>query len=185
MPPICNICQSSVQMWDNYTHIYTSYKLIVINNVTRNLGIHVCHITVICSWTNKPATLHTMFLVWSTYRSHITTYFHQNQWTATSIYHTTAKYVPSTYMHLKCHIYAICPYYLMCINEVSMPIYVPHINSLASTMWQVVLYTDSNTTNADTNNNADSNANNDDDNTAKLHKLSWPLVNGNGNVTVS
>ena len=45
----------------------------------------------------------------------------------------------------------------------NMPIYMIHMNSLASVMWSVVLYTDD----SDTNNNA--HANNNDDNAACFH----------------
>ena len=44
----------------------------------------------------------------------------------------------------------------------SIPIYKLHMNSLASTMWQGVIYTDDN----DANTNDDAN---NDDNTAQLH----------------
>ena len=55
------------------------------------------------------------------------------------IYHTTAKYMPAINTSLKCHIYAI---YLTCINWERMPMYMPNMNSLASTKWPGALYTD-------------------------------------------
>ena len=53
----------------------------------------------------------------------------------------------------------------MYISGESLPIYVQHMNSLASIIQWGVLYTK----------DIDANTENDDD-TAKLHKLSWPRV---------
>ena len=47
-------------------------------------------------------------------------------------------------MPLKCNIYANYPTNLMSIHGGSMPIHMPHINSLASLMLPGVLYTDNN-----------------------------------------
>ena len=69
-------------------------------------------------------------------------------------------------MPLKCHIYVICPNYLMYINEGSRLIHLQYINSLASTIWYIVLYTEDYDPNTDNENNV-----------AWLHKLSWPLAN--------
>ena len=55
---------------------------------------------------------------------------------------------------------AICPYYLICIHGGSMPIYIPHMNTVVSSMWQGVLYIDDN----------------DADNAERLHKVFWPLA---------
>ena len=46
----------------------------------------------------------------------------------------------------------------MCLNEGSMPIYMPQLNSQVSSMLQWVLYTDNN----DANDDKDADANNDD-----------------------
>ena len=43
--------------------------------------------------------------------------------------------------------------------------YMSHVNSLASTMWEGVLYTDYNKANT----NTDADADNNDDNSAQLH----------------
>ena len=59
MPHLCQICKSvHVQIWGNYVSIYTSYELHAVNNVIRNTGIHIFHITGIYPWTNMPATMH-------------------------------------------------------------------------------------------------------------------------------
>ena len=60
-----------------------------------------------------------------------------------------------------CSSNAICQIDLMGINGGSMPVHIPHRNSLALTMWQEALYTDDDC---------------DDDAKAWLHVLSCPLV---------
>ena len=66
---------------------------------------------------------------------------------------------------LGCHIYDICPNYLMCINGESMPMYMPYTNSLVSTTWPEVLHIDAAANDhANTNDNANS-----EDEAASLH----------------
>ena len=48
-----------------------------------------------------------------------------------------------------------------------MPIYMPHMNSLALTMWQGVWYIDNN--DVDANADTDTNAENNDNNASQLH----------------
>ena len=62
----------------------------------------------------------------------------------------------------------ICPNYLRYINGGSMPKYLPHMKSLASTLWPGVLYTNDNDVNAFVDNN--------DYNTARLHSRVGPLT---------
>ena len=56
----------------------------------------------------------------------------KNQYTMTFINQTIAKYMPTTNMSLKCHIYATCPNHLMYFHGGSMPICLPHKKSLWS-----------------------------------------------------
>ena len=53
------------------------------------------------------------------------------------------------------------------INVGSMPMYLPHMNSMASTMWQGEIYTDQNDANTD--DRTDSKTSNNEDNAAWLH----------------
>ena len=108
MPLKCHIFQlPPVHIWDNQVSIYTSYELTAINNLTRSTGIHTFHITGICFWTYKCATLYIYIsLHFSCSLPVNPTLMHisiKNQYTAMFIYHTTAKSVPVTYVPLKCH----------------------------------------------------------------------------------
>ena len=49
----------------------------------------------------------------------------------------------------KCHTYAKYPNYSMSFNEGNMLIYMQHINSLASSAWWAMLYTEHNDANTD------------------------------------
>ena len=138
----------------------------------RGTGIHTFHITSICARVNMPTTMHIYFplhLYCSLCRPYITVPIHQNQWSATFIYCATAKYVPATNMPLKCHRYVICQNCLTCINGGSMPIYIPHMNSVELTMrpgtqkTMITLMTQ------------DNDDDDDDDATAQIPILNWPL----------
>ena len=59
MSLIYHICSSvHVHVSYNFVSIYASYELNVISNVNTNSHINKFHITDMCPWTNKPATLH-------------------------------------------------------------------------------------------------------------------------------
>ena len=76
------------------------------------------------------------------------TYQSKKQKYTTLIYYAITIYVSATNMPQKCHIYAICANYSMCINVGSMPMYIPHMNSLTSIMWPGTLYADDDTQSA-------------------------------------
>ena len=61
----------------------------------------------------------------------------------------------------------------MCISGRGMPTYMPLMNSLASTMWSGMLYTDD----ENAGNNGAEDDNDTDDNAPQLHKLIQPLAN--------
>ena len=97
-------------------------------SVTMTTGMHIFHITDIYPWENMSATFHIHVSLHLYCSIHIESIFlHtsiKNQWTATYINQTTAKYVLGTNMPLKCHISGICPSYLTYICWGSMPMYV-------------------------------------------------------------
>ena len=128
-------------------YIYISYELNAINNVTSNTAIHTSHITDICPWTNRPATLHIYVPLHFFCSLHIDPILmHASikcQQTTTFICNTTPKYVPVTNVPLKCYICQM-PKLRMCISDGNMPIYMPHMSSLTLAMWQGALYTDDN-----------------------------------------
>ena len=139
---ICNIYNLvQVHIWHNYFSTNTSYELNTINNVTRSTAIHTFHIIGICPWTNMPAPLH--INVPLHYYCHLQISHISTQKTSTSLYHVIVMYVPTTNMHLKCHIWHIPKFLNVHQSEGSRLIYMEHMNSLASTWWGV-LYTKEN-----------------------------------------
>ena len=114
--PETNMPQMQISSCTDMRHLYPSYELSEINNVTRHTGIHTCNFTTrICSQQ--------ICLQQCTHMSHCTAtvvYIHiQHHCTyhskKTFLSHATAIYVPATKMPLKCHIYATCMKYSMCI----------------------------------------------------------------------
>ena len=145
---IWHICQLlDAHISDNYVSIYASYELTAITNVTRSTCIYIFSITSICPWTNMPSTLHKYGPLHFYYSLHIQpTMLHisiENQYMATFLYHTTAKYVTLIYMPLKCQIHAICQI-TWCAHMMKVCQYIWHTNSLALTMWPAAQYTDTN-----------------------------------------
>ena len=132
-PCICHIHKLiHMQIWCNYVRLYASCKLITINNVTRNTGIHFTISVYAPEQICLPQCIYMFHWVTS-----VVYLLNKHYWTyqlksATLIYHTIA--VPVTNVPLKYHIYATCPNYLRCINWGIRPIYTPDMNSLAPTM---------------------------------------------------
>ena len=59
----------------------------------------------------------------------------KKQQNETIINHVITTYVPTTNMPLKCYTHATYENYFMCKYKTTMPIYMPHMNSLQSTIW--------------------------------------------------
>ena len=78
----------------------------------------------------------TALIMFSSYRTHINAHTNKKLHTATFIYHAITIHVPTTNMHLKCHIYAN---YYMCTYETTMSVYIVHMNSMQSILWQGAL----------------------------------------------
>ena len=94
------------------------------------------------------------------------------QETVKFIYHANAIYLPATNMHLKWSIYATCVNYMTCIKWGAKPIYMSHMNSVASTMWLRPVYMNDDT---DTNNFNATNTNNMGwQQVSLIAKLTWP-----------
>ena len=128
MSPICHLCQLlCVQIWGNYVHIYTSYKLTDMKTDQKH------------GYTCIP---HYWYMFWNKYACHICThvpqYFYSSlhkgptriqqesiKWNIYLLYYF--KICASHNYTLKSHIYAMCPCYLMCTDGQSMPIYICHI----------------------------------------------------------
>ena len=152
-----------MQIWDNYVSIYASHELNAINNVTRSTIIHTLHIIGICPWINRHVTLYIYVPL------HCYCILHKNptllhisvieQQIATLIYPSIAIYVLATNMPLKRYVYTNNFAYFIARG---LPIYVPHMNLLASTMWPAALYTDEDV--------------DEKDNAVRLHELSWPVA---------
>ena len=117
-------------------------------------------------WTNKSATLFTSAPLHVYHTLHIdSTLLHiliKKNKNATLIYHAIATCVCIKYAPEVPHICQM-PKYSMCIYEGNMLTYVQHINSLVSTSWWAVLYTEDNDTNTDYDE-------------SQLHLLYWSLA---------
>ena len=131
-----------VQISDNYVSIYASFDLTTNNSVTRITGIHTFHINTIC--------LEQICLPHYTYMHHCTTTCIQTPHYQKHVFHSTAIFVPATYMPPIYHIYAISPNYLMCTNGEYMPVFITNMSSPSPTTWPAVLYTDDDDANDDT-----------------------------------
>ena len=107
---------NSVQliMWPGALVYISQYCLMPLNKYACHIA-QLCPTTPLLRFTDKPTLLHI---------------FIKNKSTATFVYHAIFKYVPVTYMPLKCQRYCICPNYLMCTDGQSMLIYVPHMKLL-------------------------------------------------------
>ena len=106
--------------------------------MTRSTGIHKFHIIGICPSRNNPSILH-IYASLNCYCSlHIDPHYcmyQSKQQIATFIYHATVIYAPARNMSI---------IYQIILSESmggGMPIYIPHMNSLAPTMWPGVLCT--------------------------------------------
>ena len=135
-----------MKIWGNYLSIYTSYELTTVDNVTRNTGILTFHITGTFPWTNMPPTA---CLLHSIYRPNSTAHS-SNISTKCSLNFPYHCHICARNKYpLKYNTYVTCQNYSMCISEGSRLIYKQHVNSLASTTWWAVLYTEDNDANTD------------------------------------
>ena len=127
MPHMSHICQLVyVHIW----HFYVSIKLTAIKNVNRNSGIHTFYNIGIYPW--KICMPHCTYVPLHGYCSlHIDPKNKTKQQFATLVYHPTATYVLTTDMPLKCDIYAS---FFMWRYQKTMAVYIPHMNSLQSTL---------------------------------------------------
>ena len=153
----------AVYVHDISVWVYVSYELTAISKMTRSTGVHTFHIIGICPWTNISPTLHIHVPLLSYHSLHIDpTLSHtqvKNQ-QAKPLFTIIAICTSNKYSQQMSHICHMCksPYVH---HWGSMPIYMPHITSLTSTMWSGTLCTDY------------SNGNNaDDKNATHLHMLS-------------
>ena len=121
-----------------YGSISPSYDLNAMNSVTMTTNMHTFHINGICplskyAWHNAHVPLHSIL--------HIDPAFlHtpiKNQYTATNMNQTIAKYLSGTNIPFKCQICASCPNYLMCMYRGMMPICMPCKKSLCSKLWSI------------------------------------------------
>ena len=134
-----------VQISDNHVSIYTSYPLNTINNVIRSTVIHKLHIIDTCPWTNMAVKTHIWpipCLLLPKYRTNVTACIHQKKticnFNLPHYCHICARNKYISQMSNACHLSKL----LTGNKWGSMPIYIPYMSSLVSTMWPVVLYTD-------------------------------------------
>ena len=118
----------------------------------RQLCHHICFIRIICNeqcdlehsytyisyYCHMPLNKYafdieyicpTVLLLWSIYRLTLLYIQVQKQQSATGTPHIIAKHVPETNMLLKCHMPITS-----CADETTMSVYIPHMNSLQSTV---------------------------------------------------
>ena len=93
-------------------------------------------------------TCPTVFLMYSTHIDHtLLPTVIKNQWTATFIYHTNCKTCASNKFPQKCHILCQLPNLHDVLEWGTYANYMPHMNSLALTIWPGPLFTDDNNDN--------------------------------------
>ena len=123
--------------------IYPSYEPLAIRNVNRNSGIHTFYIFDISPWRNMHATLcicSTVLLLWSTYRPHSTPCISKiKQKNCNSLFTILVPHICWQQIFPWNAIYANL---FLCRYQTTMAVYIPHMNSLHSTLPpQALVYT--------------------------------------------
>ena len=97
------------------------YRPNAVNNVIRINGPYTFHIT----W----------HMALNKYTFHITLLDTQVQKKNCNFYLSCYCHICATNMPVKCHIYATCANYFMCIHHTTVSVYMLHMNSMQSTVW--------------------------------------------------